>query len=76
MSWLWCLEMHELDLFACCAGADDVDVLGDDEGDDLDLDGDLGPETQIITTGCWLTMKESVLVIGEIATYAPGNSEL
>ncbi|KAK9862251.1 hypothetical protein WJX84_009332 [Apatococcus fuscideae] len=52
-------------------GADDVDVLAEEEGDDIDMDGDLGPETQIVTTGCWLTMKEAALVIGKIADHAP-----
>ena len=53
------------------AGADDVDLLcGDTEIEDDD-DADLGPETQIITTGCWLSMKEAALVIGKIAEHAP-----
>lgn len=63
--------LSRIEVQAWCAGADDVDVLGDEEGDDLDMDGDLGPETQVITTGCWLTMKEATLVIGKIADHAP-----
>ncbi|KAK9830799.1 hypothetical protein WJX74_007694 [Apatococcus lobatus] len=54
-------------------GADDVDVMGDEDNDDFDMDGDLGPETQIITTGCWLTMKEAILVIGKVADHAPSS---
>ncbi len=51
------------------AGADDVELLGDEEGEDVD--SNMGPETQIITTGCWLTMKEAALVLGKVADHAP-----
>ena len=53
-----------------------MDVLAEEEGDDIDMDGDLGPETQIVTTGCWLTMKEAALVIGKIADHAPQEGNL
>lgn len=57
------------------AGADDVELLADEEADDQYADGDLGPETQIITTGCWLTMKEATLVIGKVADHAPDHGD-
>ena len=46
--------------------ADDV------EGGEGDLEGgDLAPQSQVILTGCWLTMKEISLLLGIIATCAP-----
>ena len=33
--------------------------------------GDLAPQSQVILTGCWLTMKEISLLLGIIATCAP-----
>lgn len=46
--------------------ADDV------EGAEADLEGgDLAPHSQVILTGCWLTMKEISLLLGIIATCAP-----
>ena len=53
------------------AGAEDVDA-DDVEGGEADLEGgDLAPQSQVILTGCWLTMKEISLLLGIIATCAP-----
>ena len=54
------------------SGAEDVDA-DDVEGGEADLEeeGDLAPHSQLILTGCWLTMKEISLLLGIIATCAP-----
>lgn len=38
---------------------------------DLEGEGDLAPQSQVILTGCWLTMKQISLLLGIIATCAP-----
>ena len=54
--------------------ADDMETQVEDipteEGE-----GELGPQAQVILTGCWLTMKEVGLLMGSLATYAslPGT---
>lgn len=53
-------------------GAEDVDADDVEGGEpEVEGEGDLAPQSQVILTGCWLTMKEISLLLGIIATYAP-----
>ena len=61
---------------------DDADAIDDD--DDVDVDDaagetcggeNLAPKAQMITTACWLTMKEVSLTIGELARGVPVDDE-
>ena len=56
-------------------GAEEVDA-DDMEAQVEDIpteegEGELGPQAQVILTGCWLTMKEVSLLMGSLATCAP-----
>ena len=62
---------------------DDADAIDDDD-DDVDVDdaagetrggANLAPKAQMITTACWLTMKEVSLTIGELARGVPVDDE-
>ena len=67
------LQMHDpcLTSSASHAGAEDVDA-DDVEGGEADVEGgELAPHSQVILTGCWLTMKEISLLLGIVATCAP-----
>ena len=45
-----------------------------DDAEDVDDDAslDLAPKAQIITTACWLTVKETSLLTGEIMSFVRG----
>ena len=40
--------------------------MGGDAGD-----GDLGPRAQVMSTACWLTMKEASFLLGHLVQNAP-----
>ena len=48
---------------------------GDDEavevGGDAGEDGELGPRAQVMSTACWLTMKEASFLLGHLVQSAP-----
>lgn len=63
--------------------AEDVTVSADtlDSGDcddDAMAEGvcDLGPSARLLITGCWLTMKETSLLMGAIGRHIPLEGEV
>ena len=60
------------------ATAEEVVLQSDDATNDDDMDNDddsldLAPMAQIITTACWLTVKEVSLLTGEVMNSAAGD---
>ena len=56
----------------CGAGAEDVAAQDEDAGEFLDSgDDDSSPSGQLITTACWLSLKEAGLILGTLARSLP-----
>eukprot|EP00803_Ostreobium_quekettii_P011097 evm.model.scf_1034.1 EVM.evm.TU.scf_1034.1 scf_1034:15678-35493(-) len=50
----------------------DEDMAFDEYDDDASChDMDLGPSAQLLTSGCWLTMKEVSLLMGSLSRHVP-----